>query len=168
MKLNFKEVNECNYNEVSSLSVACHQIEFIESNSLSLEESRTWEQFNPVALYDDETLIGFSMYGLFIKDETCSPPITTTRVWFDRLMIDEKFQNQGYGRSFAFLLLDHIFKIYTYDEIYLSVFEDNEVAIKMYQKLGFNFINEKDYGGEEIMKIKKIDFYNNLYEYMIN
>ncbi|HEL3620841.1 TPA: spermidine acetyltransferase, partial [Clostridioides difficile] len=43
---------------------------------------------------------------------------------------------------------------YNCDELYLSIFEDNKMAIKLYKDFGFEFNGELDYGGEKVMVLK--------------
>ena len=48
-------------------------------------------------------------------------------------------------------LLKIMKKEYNPDEVYLSVYDNNKVAIKLYKKLGFKFNGKLDINGEKIM-----------------
>lgn len=86
MGIYLKEVNIENWRDVVSLSVAENQKNYIESNAFSLAESKFLKQWKPMAIYHNEELIGFSMYGYFKNEK---------RVWLDRFMIHSKYQGKG-------------------------------------------------------------------------
>lgn len=69
MGLLIKDVDESNWRDIVALSVSKDQEAFIETNGQSLLEaaydvSLNWQ---PLALYDDRQLIGFSMIGVATK-----------------------------------------------------------------------------------------------------
>lgn len=61
----------------------------------------------------------------------------------------------GYAKIVVPLLIEKIKNEYNYNKLYLSVYEDNYIAINFYKKLGFEFNKEKDINGELIM-VKKL------------
>lgn len=142
MKFYIKSVNIENWREVIGLSVNDNQKSFIEDNAFSIVESKFYTYWNPSALYYEEELIGFAMYG-------CVPQ--ENRVWLDRFMIDKRCQGKGYGKGVLTCLIKHIYNKYKCNEIYLSIFEDNKSALKLYKCFGFNFNGEIDCGGEKVM-----------------
>ena len=139
------DVDKNNFWDVTKLRVGDMQKDFIESNAQSIAESKYYDGWKPVCIYNDDMLIGFAMYG------KCSEDVEKNRVWFDRFMIDSKFQGRGYGKQSLDVLIRHIEKLYNTSEIYLSIFEENILALEMYKNLGFNFNGEMDYGGERVM-----------------
>ncbi len=86
--------------------------------------SLNWQ---PLALYDDRQLIGFSMIGAK-QDKS---------MWLDRLMIDAKFQGKHYRTLFIPLLIDFMKEQYEIERIYLSVHEENEKIIPYLSALWF-------------------------------
>lgn len=138
--------------ELLQLTLLPSQTHFIESVEACLKEADTLSLWKPVGIYDDETLIGFAMYGLWKKEGTHG------RVWLDRFLIDQNHQKKGYGKKALIALINHIFNSYDYDELYLSLYEDNTVALNLYKKLGFSFNREKDIHDELIMVLKKTAF----------
>lgn len=146
MNLEIHDVTATNYREILELKVAQSQKNHIETPYECLEDSVEWKQFKPVGLYANDELVGFSMYGFF-KGEG-----TQGRLWIDRLLIDERFQGQGLGTAFMKKLIDTVSKQYGEQPIFLSVYPDNDRAIRLYEKLGFTFIDERDVNGEYIMK----------------
>ncbi|MEF9990919.1 MAG: GNAT family N-acetyltransferase [Romboutsia sp.] len=147
MKLTLRKIDKENYDEVIGLSVSNNQIGFIESTKACLEEAREFNFWRPIAIYEEENIIGLAMYGLF-EDEGIDG-----RVWFDRFMIDEKYQGKGYGKRSFNLILEKIHSEYDYDEIFLSIYDNNTNAIKMYEDRGFRFNGELDINGEKVMVI---------------
>ena len=136
-------VNDSNLMPLLALSLAPAQQGFIEPISDCLEEAKQEHRFIPVALYYQQQLVGFAMFGEF-----CEPQ---QRIWFDRFLIDIHFQGQGLGKRFAELVMSYLYQRYAVNELYLSVYADNLHAIKLYQQLGFIFNGEQDHNGELVM-----------------
>ena len=146
MNLDIKPVNDCNRAEVLALQVLPKQREFIETLEESLKDAVEWPEFRPVGLYSDGVLVGFAMCGALLDSAG------GRNVWLDRLMIDSHYQRQGYGRQFTEMLLVRLKAEYGEQPIYLSVYEENVGARKLYESLGFEFINEYDTDGEWIYR----------------
>lgn len=145
MRIEFKKVTEKNIDEILKLDVKKDQKTFIESVAECLKEAAEKPCWRPVGIYDDDVLIGFAMYCFWKEDKP------NGHVWMDRFLIDAAFQGKGYGSAVFPLLLDRIKEEYRCNEIYLSVFKDNEKAINLYEKNGFRFNGEKDIKGEDVM-----------------
>lgn len=137
-----------NFDAILNLEVFEYQSNFIETTKQCLEEAKELSLWNPVGIYYDDTIIGFSMYGKFQNEGIDG------RVWLDRFLIDKKYQNKGYATPSLIILLQLIKNEYKCSEIYLSIYENNIKAISLYKKLGFNFNDELDINGEKIMVLK--------------
>ncbi|WP_291651218.1 GNAT family N-acetyltransferase [Clostridium sp.] len=148
MNLVIKEINDKNYNEALRLKVKKIQENFIETVEECLNEAKQLSLWRPVGIYNYNELIGFAMYGLWENEGT------NGRVWLDRFMIGDEFQGRGYGSESLKLILNRIYNEYKRNEIYLSIYENNYLAIKMYEKFGFKFNGELDINGEKIMKLE--------------
>lgn len=147
MNLVLKEIDEKNYEEILNLKVSKEQEGFIESTKKCLEEASELDLWRTVAICNEDVTIGFAMYGLFLDEGE------NGRVWLDRLMIDYRYQGKGYGRKSIDVLLKQLYREYSYNNVYLSVYEDNSNAINLYERLGFKFNGELDINGEKVMKI---------------
>lgn len=145
MNLHLEEITIKNWRSIVALKVNKNQQNFIESNAYSLAEWKFVPDFHPKAIYDNNKLIGFAMYGYFEKE---------ARLWLDRFMIDHKSQKKGYGKTSLQLLINTMLKEYKCNKIYLSTFKDNIRAIKLYEKFGFESNGEFDENGELIMVLK--------------
>lgn len=151
MNLIIKEVNDQNHSEVLSLKVSKSQEGFIETVKECLDEASEFHVWRPVGIYDEDIIIGFAMYGFL--DETFDRHFANgnEQVWFDRFLIDERYQGKGYGSLVLKLLIKRIYEEYECEKIYLSIYEDNEKALEMYKKIGFSFNGEYDTKGEKVM-----------------
>lgn len=148
MSISLREVTEDNKEEVLQIQVKETQSGYIETVEACLEEAKRCKMYKPVGLYVDESVVGFAMYGFFPEEGD------NGRVWMDRLLIDASFQGQGLGALALVALLERLRREFNCEEVYLSVYEDNVVAIRMYEKAGFCFNGERDENGEKVM-VKK-------------
>ena len=147
MNLQIVPVTKENRAAAESLRVAPYQKDFIESVPECMQEADEISDWEPVILMDGENAVGFAMYGLMRREPN-------HRLWFDRLLIDEHYQRSGYGREAVKEILKRIQAEYPNTDIYLSAYEDNETAIRLYSSFGFEFNGELDYNGEKIMLLK--------------
>ncbi|WP_265455706.1 GNAT family N-acetyltransferase [Enterococcus sp. HY326] len=144
--LYLKEITEENWREVANLSVTTDQKNYIETNKDSLLEAVFDKSLNwlPLALQDGEIIVGFAMVGAF--DEK------TKSIWLDRLMIDRKFQHQGYGKRFLKELVDYLQQNWIITQIFLSVHQENKKIFQFYEAAGFVNTHQVDpVNGEIIM-----------------
>lgn len=154
--IQFLPVNSKNKADLLKLTLLPNQIHFIESVEDCLKEAEALPLWKPVGIYENDTLIGFAMYGLWKKEGQHG------RVWLDRFLIDQSQQGKGYGKKALIALIQHIFSTYEYDKIYLSLYEDNTVALNLYKKVGFSLNGERDIHNEQIMVLKKTAFQSGL------
>lgn len=147
--MEFKRITDQNRKLVMELQLLPGQIHFIESVTECLDEAAQISSWNPYAIYENNNLVGFTMYGNIKEDKWGE------RVWLDRLLIDKSYQGRGYGKKAVKLLSRKLFEEYPVDQIYLSVYSDNINAIHLYEKCGFHFNGETDSKGEKIMILKK-------------
>lgn len=140
MKSDILPVTQENWRQVIQLSVTPEQEPFIESNAISLLESRYDSQFNwkPFALVVENQIIGFAMVGAYHQEDHY--------IWLDRLMIDQQFQGQGYGNHFLHELLIWIKKKQQIDKVILSTHPKNQAALVFYERKGF--VNTKQFDPE--------------------
>lgn len=148
MNLRFVPVDEFNYNEMKQLHISDSQKGTVETVEECCKEAEQFALWRPTAIADGDQFIGFAMYGLWINEGERG------RVWLDRFFIDERFQGKGYAKPVLKLLIQKIFDEYNYDRLYLSVYETNVVAIKIYKSLGFEFNGELDINKELVMVLE--------------
>jgi len=93
-------------------------------------------------------------FGEIISNEQHAPRL-------GRLLIGNAEQRgKGLGQKFVKELLHECIKIHQPDEIYLFVFEDNDIGIQCYLKSGFTFREEAyfrlNYQGQEVKVLKMV------------
>ncbi len=123
-----KPVDENNFEAVINLKVGEGQQKFVASNVFSVAQSKVLPECIPLAVYEEELLVGFAMYAMDREDkEYC----------IYRLMIDEKYQSKGYGRATMEALIKHISADKEHHVIYISFEPENKRAKALYESLGF-------------------------------
>lgn len=149
MGLLLKPVTRANRAAVLALRIQKSQEGFVETPARCLKEAFWCRLWRPVGIYAAETLIGFAMYGRFPWEGSGG------RVWLDRFLIDEKHQGYGYGKQALHLLVATLFDTYRCDEIFLSIYETNQLAAHLYDEFGFAYNGELDLHKEKIMVLQK-------------
>jgi len=127
--ISLRSIDQNNWEKCIQLKPKQEQQKFIASNLYSIAESQFLSGFVTRAVYFDEELVGFSMYGLDPEDDN---------YWIYRFMIDERFQGRGYGKDAMQLIIREIErKNDRTDVIFLGYHPDNEGARQLYAKVGF-------------------------------
>lgn len=144
MDLHLETITPKNRAQAERLCLYPEQISYMESVSECLSEADQLPLWRPTGIYDGSQLIGFAMYGFY-------PDPSGGRLWLDRLLIDHRFQGKGYGTAAIGALLTRLREEYREDQVYLSVYDHNQTAIRLYSQLGFAFTGELDTKGERIM-----------------
>lgn len=131
-------VTKHNWRDLTKLQVREDQKNFVTSNAFSIAESHFgyddpdyghWDMY-PFGIYEKAAPVGFLMYGHnFFHPET--------QAFVIRLMVDEKEQNKGYGRFAMEWMLDHFRADERIKNAGISYEPENELARKLYAKLGF-------------------------------
>ncbi|MCG7334441.1 GNAT family N-acetyltransferase [Sporosarcina sp. ACRSM] len=145
MNIAIHDVTKDNEKEILGLHVAKSQMNFIETTQQCLKEAKECALFKPVGLYADNELVGFAMYGRFQNENENS------RVWLDRFLIDARYQGKGYGTIMLQALMQKLVQEFSCQQIYLSVYEDNQSAVYLYKKFDFQFNGEFDVNHEKVM-----------------
>ena len=136
-----REITRENFWDCIELSVNEEQKNFVTSNAVSIAQSKVQPECIPLAVYDDDLLIGFVMYCIDEDDG---------EYWIYRMMIDKRFQSMGYGKKAMSKLLEIIKEDKTHNKILLGVHKESTYAVKLYRSLGFDF-NGQVFGSEHIM-----------------
>ncbi|RXJ04294.1 GNAT family N-acetyltransferase [Anaerobacillus alkaliphilus] len=100
----------------------------IASNCLSLAQASIEKQWITRAVYVDEKLVGFAMYGF--SDELKEYEVC-------RFMIDYNFQGNGYGKEGLKLVMEDMINRFQCERIVLTFHPENEKAKNLYEKIGF-------------------------------
>lgn len=92
-------VSKDNWEACVDLEVREDQEDFVASNVYSLAQLQFVNNFSADVIYDDETMIGFAMYGIDDDDGM---------FWIWRFMLDAQFQGKGLGKAAFAALLEKI------------------------------------------------------------
>lgn len=142
-----RKIDERNVDECVGLSVAEEQTQYIASNRDSLKTaSENADVARPFAIYVDGQMVGFTMFAF---DEQFEDP--NDRYWLWRLMIDRKFQGQGFG-ALALKKIVQYFKAHGANSIKLSTKASNRGALSLYHRFGFRENGEMN-DGEIVLEL---------------
>ncbi len=160
-ELHLEKVTWDNYHALLNLHVNKEQRDFVASNKdslvhayLAMADER--KQVFPFGICKGKKAVGFLMIGYDIGEDDGTEPSAD---WFLRnsyfiwrLMIDRRYQGNGYGREAMKLALDFIRTFPAGDAKYcwLSYEPENEVAKKLYLSFGFVEHPEHYVKGEEM------------------
>ncbi|KST68250.1 GNAT family N-acetyltransferase [Mastigocoleus testarum] len=128
MSIILREINRDNWKECIKLKPDETQVNFVASNVYSLLESKFEPSFFPLAIYSNETMVGFVMYGLDDDDGSW---------WVIRLMVDQNHQKNGYGKAAMLEAIEILRNKPGCARVFTSYVPENLVAEKLYLSLGF-------------------------------
>ena len=121
---------------------------WVAPNVLSLAQAYAERWWNPMAVYNHRTMVGFLMYGCWpstpIAPEYGRREPGVYHVL--RLMIDQQYQGQGYGSAAMQQLLTHLRSLPEARVVEINYDSDNAVAARLYSRLGFRPTGEFDEG----------------------
>ena len=142
MSVTLREITPENFKECINLKVADGQEKFVAANLMSIAQSKIYPTVSPFAVYDEDEMVGFVMYGFDTDDE---------RFFLVRLMIDEKHQGKGYGKAATLEVIEQMRKTEDCRELYLSFVPENTGAERLYKSIGFERTGEIS-EGEIVMR----------------
>lgn len=149
MNIELKQIDRTNYNECIELSLNEKQKNFVAPNVFSLVQAAYEPNLFPLGVYRDNKMVGFILYDFDDELDGWS---------MSRFMIDRNYQNQGTGK----IALQKFFEFFTYKyghlQLYTSAEVDNQIAIALYEKLGFQKkeIFEYEAGGKVYKEVRMI------------
>ena len=144
MSILLREITPQNFKECINLKVAPAQENFVASNLMSVAQSKIYPTYNIFAVYAEDEMVGFTMFGLDTDDN---------RYYLGRLMIDEKHQGKGYGKAAVLEVIERLKQVEDCKEIFLSFVAENAGAERLYRSVGFERTGENNDYGEIIMRL---------------
>lgn len=133
MAITLRELTRDTWEECVDLEVAEHQRNFVSSNLVSLAEAQFYPGTVCQAVYAEEAMVGFVMYG---PDAEYAPGEPGAYA-FVRLMIDRRHQGNGYGRAAVEAVIETIRNIPESRVLYTSFVPENTHAGRLYEAVGF-------------------------------
>lgn len=134
--ITLQEITKDNWKQACKLKLKEGQEHFVAPNWYSIIEG-LFEGFPIRAVYDGETMVGFTMYG-YDSDEN--------EHWIVRLMVDQEHQGKGCGRAAMHAVIDALKTQPGCEAIHISFEPENEPARKLYASLGFEDTGRVEHG----------------------
>ena len=129
--ITLRAITEENFIDAFNLKLAPGQERFVSHPVRSLAQAYVYrEQCQPFGIYEGDTMVG---YVMVIYDYD----IPEYDIW--HMMIDESYQQRGYGSAALDLVLDYI-KTKPFgssNRVTLTCNKDNIQALKLYKSKGF-------------------------------
>ena len=158
--IQFAEITNKNIWKVCALEPFEEQKDFVAENMQSLAEAyATRNEGNnalPLAVYNDDDLIGFVMIGKGTVGNPDESDLIKENYCFWRFMIDKKFQGQGLGWQTldTAMALIRTFPFGEAKKVWLSYEPENISARELYQKYGF--VENGEMCGNEIVAVYEL------------
>ena len=158
--IQFKEITNANIWKVCALEPFEEQKDFVAENIQSLAEAyATRNEGNnalPLAVYDDDDLVGFVMIGKGTVGNENESELIRENYSLWRLMIDKNHQGRGLGRGTldAAIALIRTFPFGEAKKVWLSYEPENTRARDIYRKYGF--VENGDMCGNEIVAVYEL------------
>lgn len=128
MNIEFKPIDRTNYNECIDLNLNDEQKKFVAPNIFSLVQATYEPNLYPLGIYNDNKMVGFILYDFDNELNGWS---------MSRFMIDVNYQNQGIGKMAIQKFIEFFTNNYGHLKLYTSASVDNQIAIALYEKFGF-------------------------------
>jgi diamine N-acetyltransferase len=141
------ELNAENWYDCCELEVSTEQAEYIESNAISIAQSKFEPTLKPYAIYFEEKVVGFLMYNS-VQEELDG-------YWVYRIMVDKEFQGKGVGKTATKLMISEMATLPDAKKIVVGYHPENLGAHNLYASLGF--VDNGDRFGKEMAVIKYIN-----------
>ncbi len=127
--MSLQKITSENWEECIELKVGKSQQGFIATNLYSLAEVQFLPNFVAYGIYVENKMVGFTMYGLDEDDHN---------YWIYRIMIDEKYQGNGYGTKALIHVIEAIKTKPDAKEIIIGYNPGNIQAERTYLRAGFH------------------------------
>lgn len=149
MGISLRDINKYNYEACVNLRVKDQQKNFVAENAYSLVQSFYEENIYTLAIYYDETMVGFILYDFDLDLNGWS---------FSRFMIDHKYQGRGYGKRALAAFLGYFKNLHPHTDLFTSAELENETAISLYKSFGFNTLEpfEYTYNGHTYRELRMV------------
>ena len=141
------ELNEENWYDCCELDVSTEQKSYIESNAISIAQSKFEHTLKPYAIYSGEKVVGFLMYNS-VQEELDG-------YWIYRIMVDKEYQGKGIGKAATKLMISKMAKLPNARKIVVGYHPNNKGAHHLYSSLGF--VDNGNRFGKEMAVIKSVN-----------
>ena len=126
-KIELEELHRFNWEEVLNIQLSEEQTKFVPPVLYSIAQSRFEKNSKLYAIKYNDKIIGFLM--LLVNPPVC---------WISRIIIDEKYQNFGFGTKVIKKIIEEFSRKKRFSVIKAAVDKNNKVAQKFFYGLGFD------------------------------
>ena len=144
MNVRIEEINSGNWYECCQLELTNEQAEYMESNAVSIAQTKFEPTLKPYAIYFNEKVAGFLMFNS-VKEELGG-------YWIYRIMVDKALQGKGIGKEATKMMIEEMAKLPDAEKVVVGYHPDNKGAHNLYASLGF--VDNGDRFGREMAVIK--------------
>ncbi|OIU72831.1 GNAT family N-acetyltransferase [Rossellomorea aquimaris] len=144
MNVRLVGINSENWYECCGLELTEEQAEYMESNAVSIAQTKFEPTLKAFAIYSEEKVAGFLMFNS-VKEELGG-------YWVYRIMVDLSSQGKGIGKEATRLMIEEMAKLTDADKIVVGYHPENRGAHQLYASLGF--VDEGDRFGREMAVVK--------------
>lgn len=123
-----REINKENWEACSKLTLSTSQGGLVAPNLYSIADSKFEPWFMQLAVYHGDDVVGFVMYGLDPDDG---------KHWIYRLMVDHKYQGNGYGKATMNEVIRMLREVSDCKEIFAGYKPQNLIAGSLLSSFGF-------------------------------
>ena len=142
-----EELNAENWYDCCGLKVEPSESKYIESNAVSIAQSKFEPTLKPYAIYFEEKVVGFLMYNS-VQEELEGN-------WIYRIMVDKDYQGKGIGKAATKLMMSEMAKQPNIKKLVVGYHPENKGAHNLYASLGF--IDYGDRFGKEMAVVKNVN-----------
>lgn len=140
------ELDADNWYDFCALEVDDDQARFMESNAISIAQSKFEPTLKPYGITCNGMAVGFLMFNTE-KEELDG-------YWIFRIMLDKHHQQKGIGKKATQLMLDEMSKLPDAKRIVVGYHPENTGAHRLYASLGFK--DNGDRFGKEMAVVKEL------------
>jgi GNAT superfamily N-acetyltransferase len=147
--ITLRPLDDSNRDELLALRVSETQLRFVSSVEDSLLEAEEEPGGRAIqwGLYDDPTPVGFVM----VSDEVDGPGYIAQYLW--KLLIDERYQRQGYGTAALDLVADYFRARPGVEVMWTSSGEGEGSPLPFYERYGFVRTGDIVFDGEVLLRL---------------
>jgi diamine N-acetyltransferase len=138
------ELNADNWYECCQLEVSTEQSVYLESNAVSIAQTKFEPALRSYAILYEEKVVGFLMFNS-VREELDG-------YWIYRIMVDMNYQGKGIGKAATELMIEEMAKLPDAEKIVVGYHPENKGAHNLYASLGF--VDEGNRFGREMAVIK--------------
>lgn len=134
--IHLEKVEGNDYRKFTRLKVKDEQKRYVASNLGILAKAFAYYNDSTVyGIYNDATAVGLALVREY-QDDDC--------YIFDQLMIDEKYQGNGYGKRATELILNDLKNKNKFNKVLLCYVEGDNAAKHLYSSFGFKQTGDID------------------------